>query len=155
MDTETPGYWLVWALPWPGGEVAEAVVAVAPGLTARDRLSADAVDVLTLADRYTEGRGARVIMFAELTRGLTRAGTSWAALGVDWESALAELEGGTVAYLKISERAYGLICNPSAAMAWSATGTADAGAYEVDTVRDMLTAELQDVWPLLIRAAAA
>jgi hypothetical protein len=35
-----PAYWLAWGLDWPGNaDVAEAVIAFAPGLILRDGLS--------------------------------------------------------------------------------------------------------------------
>jgi hypothetical protein len=41
-----PAYWLVHGLEWPGGSVAEAAIAVAPGMIPRDQVSPDAFQVL-------------------------------------------------------------------------------------------------------------
>ncbi len=62
----------------------------------RDTLSRDAVQILGCADLYARKHGPRVVFFSDLTRMFTAAGTSWAQLGVDWESALQELAGRPV-----------------------------------------------------------
>ena len=75
-----PSYWLVHGLPWQGdGDLAEAAVAIAPGMIARESLSRDAFQILGCADLYARKHGSRVIFFSDLTRMFTAAGTSWAA----------------------------------------------------------------------------
>jgi hypothetical protein len=138
-DLLRPEYWLVLALPWPVGDTAEAVLAVAPRLIPRQALSNDAFQILAVADQYARGRAKSVIFFSELTRGLTRAGTTWADYGIDWERALAELEGYPGLLMTISERAYSVICNPEAQPSQEAEG-------DRDLVRAALAARLGEDW---------
>ena len=75
-----PSYWLVYGLPWEGdGVMAEAALAIAPGMIARESLSRDAFQILGCADLYAAKRGQSVVFFSDLTRMFTTAGTSWAA----------------------------------------------------------------------------
>jgi hypothetical protein len=140
-----PAYWLVLALPWPGGSVAEAVLAIAPGMIPRepgDVLGDDAFQILAMADRYAGGRRKSVIFFSELTRTLTRAGTTWANHGIDWQSGLAELEHGEFPglYMAISERAYMVICDPQ-------VSTTQAFERDRDLVRASIAGKLGEDWP--------
>ncbi len=74
-----PSYWLVHGLRWQGDrDVAEAAVAIAPGMIARESLSRDAFQILGCADLYARKHRERVVFFSDLTRMLTAAGTSWA-----------------------------------------------------------------------------
>ncbi len=144
-----PAYWLVIALPWPGGDVAEGVLAIAPGMIPReprDVLGDDAFQLLAAADRYAKGRRKSVIFFSELTRTLTRAATTWAKHGIDWQSGLAELEHGGFPglYLAISERAYMTICNPEAR-------TTQAFERDRDLVRASIAGKLRQDWPPFMR----
>jgi hypothetical protein len=144
-----PAYWLVLALPWPGGNVTEAVLAIAPGMIPRepgDVLGDDAFQILAMADRYAGGRRKSVIFFSELTRALARAGMTWAEHGVDWESGLAELEHGGFPglYLAISERAYMIMCNPEAQ-------TTQAFERDRDLVRASIAGKLRLDWPPFMR----
>lgn len=138
-----PASWLVHGLEWPGGEMAEAALAVAPAVIPRDGLSYSAQQILGSADVFASKRGARVIFFTDLTRLLTRAGESWANLGVDWEAGLRELGSGQfpAIYLTISERAYLTMCGPS------------ASADELELVRHAFAAQLEADWPPFIQAA--
>jgi hypothetical protein len=146
-----PEYWLVFGLVWPGdGGMAEAAVAFAPGMIPREVLSHDAYQVLGCADLYARKHAQRVVFFSDLTRILTAAGTSWALFGVDWESALRELQDGPfpAMYLAISERAHLLICDPVANLLAAGPGGAagEAGA-ERDLVRQAITSQLTTDWP--------
>ncbi len=50
-----PAYWLVFGLEWPGagdGGMAEAALAVAPGMIPRELVSRDSYQVLGCADLY-------------------------------------------------------------------------------------------------------
>jgi hypothetical protein len=134
-----PAYWLVFALPWPGGDTAEAVLAVAPGGIPRQALRNDAFQVLVVADQYARGRAKSVIFFSELSRGLSRAGNTWADYGIDWERALAELESYPALFMTISERAYSVICNPEAQPSQEAEG-------DRDLVRAALAMKLGEDW---------
>lgn len=89
--------------------MADAAVAVAPGLIPRDKVGYDARQVLGCADLYARKHRERVVLFTDLTRMFTGAGTSWAQLGVYWETALRELREGPfpAMYLTITERAHG------------------------------------------------
>ena len=144
-DLLRPAYWLALALPWPVGDTAEAVLAVAPGMIPRQALSNDAFQILAVADQYARGRAKSVIFFSELTRGLTRGGTTWADYGIDWERALAELEGYPGLLMTVSERAYSVICNPEAKPSQAAEG-------DRDLVRAALAAKLGEDWAPYMRS---
>src|SRR6266849_4576744 len=146
-----PAYWLVHGLPWPGdSDMAEAALAIAPEIVPRETLSRDAVQILGCADLYARKHGSRVVFFSDLTRMFTTAGTSWAQLGVDWESALRELVVGPfpAMFLTISERAHLLICDPATNLLMVGSGgTADEAGSERDLVRQAITSQLTTDWP--------
>ena len=146
-----PAHWLVHGLQWRGnGGMAEAAVAIAPGMIPRDRLSRDAFQILGCADLYAREHGTRVVFFSDLTRMFTTAGTSWAQLGVDWESALRELEDGPFPrlFLTISERAHLFICNPATDTVLAGPGgVQEAAEAERRLVRKAITGKLADDWP--------
>ena len=147
-----PSYWLVSGLEWQGGGgLAEAAVAIAPGMIPRDALSHDARQVLGCADLYSRKHGQRVIFFSDLTRMFTEAGTSWSQLGVDWDRALRELSTGEfpIILLTMSERAHILICSPAIR---PLTGTPDGGTGEAagddrELVRQAIARQLVADWP--------
>jgi hypothetical protein len=141
-----PAYWLVLALPWPGGDTAEGVLAVAPGMIPREVLGDDAYQILAAADTYAKGRKKTVIFFSEMTRAMARAGMTWSEHGIDWERGLAELESGHFPgmYLTISERAYMVVCNP-------ATRPGLAAEHDRDLVRASITEKLGRDWAPYMR----
>jgi len=146
-----PSYWLVHGLRWQGDrDVAEAAVAIAPGMIARESLSRDASQILGCADLYARKHRSRIIFFSDLTRMLTIAGTSWAELGVDWETALQELQDGPfpALLLTISERAHVFICNPATwlRLAWP-DGEEEATGAERQLVRQAIASRLTADWP--------
>jgi hypothetical protein len=149
-----PAYWLVHGLPCNGdGSLAEAALAIAPAMIPRETLSRDAVQILGCADLYARKHGSRVIFFSDLTRMFTAAGTSWAQLGVDWESALQELEDGPPQlFLTISGRAHLFICNPATDLLIAGPdGAQEAAEAERQLVRQAITAKLDADWPLYMQ----
>ena len=93
-----PAYWLVYGLPWPDdSDKAEAAIAISPATIPRRILSWDAAQILDCVDLYARKRAEHVVFFSDLTRMFTLAGTSWVTLGVDWESALQELQDAPIA----------------------------------------------------------
>jgi hypothetical protein len=152
-DLLQPAYWLVHGLPWHGdgdGEMAEAAMAIAPGMIPREALSRYAVQVLGCADLYARKHGSCVVFFSDLTRMFTAAGTSWAQLGVDWENALRELQDGPFPrlLLTISERAHLIVCDPSTGTLLSGPGDVQETAEtERQLVRQAITDKLAADWP--------
>jgi hypothetical protein len=146
-----PAYWLVHGLPWPGdSDLAEAALAIAPAMIPRETLSHHAVQILGCADLYARKHGSRVIFFSDLTRMFTTAGTSWAQLGVDWESALQELENGPFPklFLTISERAHLFICNPATdLLIVGPEGAQEAAETGRGLVRQAIASRLAADWP--------
>ena len=146
-----PAYWLVHGLPWNGeGSLAEAALAIAPTMIPREAISPDAVQVLGCADLYARKHGSRVVFFSDLTRMFTAAGTSWAQLGVDWESALRELEDGPFPqlFLTISERAHLVICNPATDhLITRPDGAQEAAETGRELVRQAIASKLDADWP--------
>ena len=150
-DLLRPAYWLVHGLPWHGdGGMAEAAMAIAPGIIPREALSPDAFQVLGCSDLYARKHGSRVVFFSDLTSMFTAAGTSWAQLGVDWENALRELQDGLFPrlLLTISERAHLFICDPSTSTFLAGPGDAQERAEtERRLVRQAITGKLAADWP--------
>ena len=146
-----PAHWLVHGLPWRGnGGMAEAAVAIVPGMIPRETLSRDAVQILGCADLYARKNGTRVVFFSDLTRMFTTAGTSWAQLDVDWENALRELTDGPFPrlFLTISARAYLFICDPAIGTPLAGSGGAQESAEtERRLVRQAITGKLAADWP--------
>jgi hypothetical protein len=146
-----PAYWLVCGLPWHGdGGMAEAAVAIAPEIIPRETLSRDAFQILGCADLYARKNGTRVVFFSDLTHMFTTAGTSWAQLSVDWESALREIEDGPFPrmFLTISERAHLFICDPATDTVLAGPGGVhEAAEAERRLVRQALTSKLVSDWP--------
>ena len=146
-----PVYWLVHGLPWQGGGgMAEAAVAIAPGMIPRQTLSRDVFQILGCADLYARKHGTRVAFFSDLTRMFITAGISWAQLGVDWESALQELNDGPFPrlFLTISERAHLFICDPAKDTVLTVPGGVQESAEaERRLVRQAITGKLAADWP--------
>jgi len=154
-DLLWPSYWLVSGLEWQGDGVAEAAMAVAPGMIPRDALSHDARQVLGCADLYSRKHGQRVVFFSDLTGMFAEAGTSWSQLGVDWERALRELsaEEFPVMLLTISEGAYISIC-ASAVRGMAITpdgGTDETADDDRELVRQAVTRQLVADWPVYMQ----
>src|SRR5712691_525851 len=147
-----PNYWLVSGLEWHG-PMAEAALAIAPGTIPRDALSRHGAEVLRHADRYAREKAVSVVFFADLTRTLTLVGTSWADLGVDWEAALADLQGGSypTLYLTISERAYVLLCSSAVTVHVVSRKGVQPANDERELVRQALAERLSADWPPYIR----
>jgi hypothetical protein len=152
-----PSYWLVYGLPWQGdGGLAEAAAAIAPGMIARESLSRDAFQILGCADLYARKRRLPVVFFSDLTRMFTVAGTSWAELGVDLETALQELQDGPfpALFLTISERAHVFICNPATRLLLAGPdGEEEAADAERQLVRQAIASKLTADWPPYIQQA--
>jgi hypothetical protein len=149
-----PDYWLVSGLEWHGnGGMAEAAVAIAPGLIPREVFSSDAAQVLRHADDYADRHPVRVVFFSDLTRALTLARTSWPELGIDWEAARAELLSGPypALYLTVSERAYVLLCSAAVTVNVVSQKGVQPGNEERELVRQALTVRLSADWPGYIR----
>ena len=143
-DLLHPGYWLVFALPWPGGDMAEGALAVAPPMIPREPaevLGDDAFQVLAMADSYAKARKTRVVFFSELTRALAREGMTWEQHGVDWARGLQDLETGGFPGLSltVSERAYSVICDP-------ATRPTPEAEHGRSRIRAALAAKLGEDW---------
>ena len=117
-------------------------------------LSRDAGQVLDCAELYARKRAERVVFFADLTRMFTTAGTSWAELWVDWESALQELQQAPIPalFLTISERAYLFICDPAVRSFLTGPGGEEKPAEpEREAVRQALATSLTADWPPYIQ----
>jgi len=146
-----PSYWLVHGLPWQGdGDLAEAAVAIAPGMISRDSLSRDASQILGCADLYARKHRSRVVFFSDLTRMFTAAGTSWAQLGIDWDGALRELQDGRfpAMFLTISQRAHIFICNAATRLLlYGPDGQEEATNAERQLVRQAIASQLTADWP--------
>jgi hypothetical protein len=149
-----PAYWLVAATEWPDGPgPAEAAWAVAPALIPREVISPHACQVLGCADQYAASTASRVVLFSDLTRLFTTAGTSWASLGVDWQAALDELRYGPypAVLLAVNDRAYALICDPSTELHQPGRDSEPDGAWhDRELLRQSIANQLTVGWPAYI-----
>jgi hypothetical protein len=160
-----PSWWLVRGLEWPedarDGDMAECVIACAPDLARRMHpthmaagLSPGLETILAAGEEFAAEHPARVVFFSDLTRRLNvQTGKSWANVGVDWESALAELFDRTSAmYMTLSYLAYVFICDASLQMTLHYPGRVEV-ATEADRerVRESVLVRLAADWPPYIR----
>jgi hypothetical protein len=149
-----PAYWLVAATEWPDDPgPAEAAWAVAPALIPRDAISPHAYQVLGCADQYAAGNAARIVLFSDLTRLFTTAGTSWASLGVDWQAALDELRYGPypAVLLAVNDRAHALICDPTAELLQLGQDSEpDWAWHDRELLRQSIANQLTVGWPAYI-----
>src|SRR6266545_1688790 len=84
------------------------------------------------------------------SRGSNRAGDDRARLGIDWESALQELQDGPfpALLLTISERAHIFICNPATRLLLAGPdGEQEAADAERQLVRQAIASKLTADWP--------
>jgi hypothetical protein len=159
-ELANPAYWLVFGLRWPadsvvGGGEAEAAIAVAPGMIPREAVGREVRQVLGCADLYATEFAERLVLFSDLTRMFTGAGTSWGQLGVDWESAVRELREGPfpVLNLTISEHAHLIICDPTAGLSAAGPGESDdERGTEREVVRQAIAGQLAADWPSWMNA---
>jgi hypothetical protein len=125
-------------------------------LIRRDVVSHDADQVLGCADLYAQKHGLPVVFFSDLTRMFAEAGTSWLQLGVDWESALRDLQEGQfpTMYLTISDTAHRIICDPTGDAVSIAAGAGESVDVERALVRRAIAGQLANDWPKYMQSAA-
>jgi hypothetical protein len=150
----SPAYWLVAAMDWPDGDgPAGAAWAVAPGMIPREAVSPHAYQVLSCADLYASSNATRVVLFSDLTRMFTTAGTSWASLGVDWQAALGELRHGPypAVLLALNDYAHTLVCDPSDELHQPGRDSEpDWAWHERELLRQAIANQLTAGWPAYI-----
>ncbi|OKJ41244.1 hypothetical protein AMK24_05215 [Streptomyces sp. CB02366] len=163
-----PRYWLMHALPWPTTDpnvgMAEAAHVIAPSTVPsgqRDRLPQDVADLLGYVDVYaSEHPDQRVVWFTDVTRWLEwEKGSSWSALGVEWEHALAELARLPLLglYMTVNRRAYHHLINTAERFRVTYTD----GHSEVLTdgerraVHEAFEHKLDEDWPAYVRDMVA
>ncbi|WP_228989573.1 hypothetical protein [Streptomyces sp. DH8] len=174
MDSEIerfltqPRYWLMYALPWPTTDpnvgMAEAAHVIAPSTVPsgqRDRLPQDVADLLGYVDVYaSEHPDQRVVWFTDVTRWLEwEKDSSWSALGVEWEHALAELARLPLLglYMTVNRRAYHHLINTAERFRVTYTD----GHSEVLTegerraVHEAFEHKLDEDWPAYVRDMVA
>ncbi|MBV7246433.1 hypothetical protein [Streptomyces sp. MW-W600-10] len=170
MDTEIerflthPRYWLMYALPWPAtdpnADMAEAAHVIAPPTVPagqRDRLPPDVADLLGFVGVYaSEHPDQRVIWFTDVTRWLEwEKDSSWSALGVDWEHALAQLTRPPFLglYMTVNRRAYHHLINTAERFRVTYTdGHSEVlTGEERQAVHEAFERKLDADWPAYIR----
>jgi hypothetical protein len=120
-----PPWFLVTGLPWPDGqpdaELAEAAFAIAPDVTLAVRPTGpegnpvppghDLTLMLDTGSRCAATLGKRVIFVAEITCWLADIGLSWERIGVDFQTAQAELGQQSLGlFVTVSPRTYTILC---------------------------------------------
>jgi hypothetical protein len=106
--------------------------------------------VLGCAGLYARKRGLRVVFFSDLTRMLTKAGTSWTQLGVAYENAPRELHDGKfpVMFLNIAERMYTAICAATTIPTRAAHSERDdSPPSDRELARQAIKLQLANDWP--------
>ncbi len=169
-----PDWWLVSSLEWPGGDWAEGAVATSPEIARRMSplidgkpvpISGNLEAVLMVGDRFARERGVRVVMFSDLTMWLyERHRTDWNAVGVDWQSALDEIQvRGPSLFLTIHQRAHLLLTDVvrgDMTMFNTTTGKVTVASraerdFDREEMRAGLLVTLQADWPPYIQSERA
>jgi hypothetical protein len=91
-----------------------------------------------------------VVLFSDLTRLFSTAGTSWAELGVDWQAALGELRDGPypAVLLALNGHAHTLICDPSTGLhELRRDSEPDWAWHERELLRRAIADQLIAGWP--------
>ncbi|MEU3053501.1 hypothetical protein [Streptomyces griseus] len=163
-----PRYWLMYALPWPetdpNADMAEAAHVIAPPTVPvgqRDRLPSDVADLLGFVGVYaSEHPDQRVIWFTDVTRWLEwEKDSSWSALGVDWEYALAQLTRPPFLglYMTVNRRAYHHLINTAERFRVTYTdGHSEVlTGEERQAVHEAFEHKLDADWPAYVRDMVA
>ena len=167
-----PPLFLVAGLPWPedadGAEMAEAALAIAPAVTHTVRpvgydgepvpLGRDLALVLHAGSQCAATLGKRVIFLSDITRWLTETSRTWEHIGVDFATALAELERQSPAlFVTVSRTAYTVLCAAARNLTvHDALGSvAEVATNEREKLRTALEPRLDADWPIYIRKALA
>lgn len=159
-----PPMWLVFGTEWAGSSddlFAECAMAIAPAQAPLTLLGQDARNVVQLSVALGRRTGRRTVFFTDLTAYLDEQGQSWAGMGIDWESALQEMQGAPQAalFLSLSHRAHRILC-------WSGRGRLvmhsldypageEIAVAEREAVRAAITDMLVSDWPPYIEGRIA
>lgn len=167
-----PPWFLVTGLPWPDGqpdaELAEAAFAIAPDVTLAVRPAGpdgnpvppghDLALMLDTGSRCAAALGKRMIFVSDITCWLADIGLSWERIGVDFETAQAELEQQSLGlFVMVSPRAYTILCATTRNLTiYSASGGKTAIAPEErELARASFEARLAADWPGYVTKALA
>jgi hypothetical protein len=167
-----PPLFLVTGLPWPedsdGAEMAEAALAIAPSVTQTVRpmgtdgqpvpLGGDLALMLDAGSRCASALGKRVLIVSEITRWLADTGRTWEHIGVDFATALADLERQSPALIvTVSRTAYTVLCSAARNLTvhYTSGGFAKATTDEREMLRTALEARLDADWSVYIVKALA
>lgn len=119
LDPRYPYFLLVWTGEWMNAEanIAECAMMTAPTVIRPGTLGPDALKVVAFAENVAVRTGQRLLFFSELTRLLTAAHDSWAARGVDWQAALADLENSApLVHLALDRWSWHIASSPALTM---------------------------------------
>jgi hypothetical protein len=167
-----PSWFLVTGLPWPedqdNAEVAEAALVIAPHVTQAARpagpegkpvaLGRDLARMLDAGSRCAAALCKRVIFLSDITCWLADVGLSWERIGVDFPTALNELEHQAVGlYLELSQRAYTILCSTARTltMHYTSGDRSEMPPEERELLRAKFETALDAGWPGYITQALA
>ncbi|PPK65039.1 hypothetical protein CLV40_11682 [Actinokineospora auranticolor] len=153
-----PPFWVVHALDideWSTEAMVEGAFAFDTRFVKEGTHPPHALDVASCCRRYArEHPDQRVVFFTDVTRWLDEQGSSWAALEVDWLSALNYIPGNTLGlFMTVSRRALMHIGNAAIVhRVHYGDGSSEVLTEgERDAVRQALAEKLADDWPPFIR----
>lgn len=147
---ESPDYWLVWIPPAAASDADRnrSLCVLAPQFVRRQLFDGNVEMVFKVTDAASFDSGHRVLFFSEANQWLRATGRDWADAGVDWESALEQLDRAVVIEFKADDITY-------AVAAGAATVLFEDGPVDVDdeqraAVRARVQKWLEDEWPRAI-----
>ncbi|MCH9736850.1 MAG: hypothetical protein K0U78_20240 [Actinomycetia bacterium] len=113
-----PGFWLAVGLPWPDDAqdgIAECALLTAPVVINMSMLSPNTQAVYALAEHFAVQFDCRVVRLAELTRWLDEHGQTWAARGIHFDTAYAELISAPLPglYFALDKKSHAVLCDAS------------------------------------------
>jgi hypothetical protein len=167
-----PSWFLVTGLPWPedqdNAEIAEAALVIAPQVTQVVRpvgpdgkpvpLGRDLARMLNAGSRCAAALRQRVIFLSDVTCWLADIGLSWERIGVDFPTALNELEHQAVGlYLELSQRAYTILCSTAHTLTlhYTSGDISEVPPEERELLRAKFQTALDAGWPGYVTQALA
>jgi hypothetical protein len=155
MSLECPTYWLAY-LSTADDEPTE-ITATAPPLLDRSGCGRDAQVLLAAADAYQSAHSwKRLVFVAEVTRWLVKEkGIEWSDLDVDFDEALADLDGAPALLIESSPMARAVVANTADHLTiFVVGGGIEDGAAHTEPCRQALVNTLERDWPAYARSVA-
>jgi hypothetical protein len=161
-----PQWFLVVGLEWPEDtqDMAEAAFAIAPDVALAVRPvgpdgepvspSASLRNLIDVGREYVDRQGHGVVFVTDLTMWLTSRGFGnypWSGVGIDFDSAIAELNEQVGLYITISEQAHAILCSAAHQLTMiTPSGQRKIQPEERERMRSAFGDRLRADWPTYI-----